>query len=153
MFSWASCWLGLRIKHRGRAIIVAVIGLVAWCVVPLIIGAMLDEFAFHDLNYAPASYFALSSPAVIVVLAEVGEWREFHYEPAVAMALNFSFYGALWWWFRRRCLHQADRYLGRIAARGEEGPWFGESFQGLRLLWRRYKRHGNGGYTRPPAEA
>ena len=114
--AWLSLWIGLRVKTRARAIVLALATIVGWCLLPIV-------FIFMPLMMlrqagdvtSPLNFSIFLSPAMLLAVNEYGDWREFGDSSWPAMVLNFAIYGSLLYFIRRACLVHADRYLGRAA--------------------------------------
>jgi ABC-type transport system involved in multi-copper enzyme maturation permease subunit len=109
MLAWVALWIGLKVKARSRAILVALGVLVVWCAAPpLLIGGIMAFTRGDD----GLMYLLLFSPATLPVLLEAGEMREFG--PVWApIILNLVLHGGVLYFFMRRCVNNADHYLGR----------------------------------------
>jgi hypothetical protein len=105
---WLSLWIGLKMKTRFRAIITALAVVVAWCVLPLICGVIL-QLRTPSLE---STLLALTSPLAVPAGNEVFGLRElFPHQPLLGVLCNFSIYGLILVALRHRCLAQAERYL------------------------------------------
>ncbi len=116
---WLSLWIGLKVKTRGKAIVGALAGIVAWCLLPLVfifLPLMLLRSAGDPIS--PLNFSLFLSPAMIVAVNEYGDWHEFGGTPWPAMVMNFLLYGSLVFIIRRACLVHADRFLGRVENTG-----------------------------------
>ena len=106
---WLSLWIGLKMRTRFRAILTALGVIVAWCVLPVVIGAICR----FDSGKSESAFMALS-PLAVPAMNELGEMQElFPKMEMLGPALNFLFYGVLALLFRALCLRRADRYLRR----------------------------------------
>jgi hypothetical protein len=113
--AWLSFLVGLKVKTRGKAIIVALGIIAGWCLLPLV-------FVFMPLmmlhapgdNNSVLNFSIFLSPAMIIAVNDYGDWHEFGNSPWPAMALNFPLYGTALVLIRRACLRNADRWLGRV---------------------------------------
>jgi hypothetical protein len=114
LLAWGGMWVGLRVQSRGRAIVVALVVLVAWCGIPPLVVFMLEEVA--AMMEVTCIGLSLLSPAVSVICVEasisdldlvrdLGVWSMW---AGAAVVI----YGILAWWLRRWCLENADRLLG-----------------------------------------
>ena len=119
MLAWTSVWVGLRSRTTARAVIGAV-GLQTALVVLPSVTALSMVTARAPL---PATaYVALPNPFTMIVLSEGHAWRFFFDQPALAVALNFVWHGGVVLLFRRMCLQQADRLMGRIEGSDDPPP-------------------------------
>ena len=85
--SWYGLWMGLKIQSRTRAMVTAIVALLAWCVTPL----------FGPLKYLTVLSFGPAAFGAVVILGLVN--TVFHY-----------FVGT---WCARPCRVHADQLLGR----------------------------------------
>ena len=114
--AWLSLWVGLKVKAPGRAILIALAAILAWCVIPfvfvflplLMLGAVSPQGSLFN-------YSIFLSPAMFVAVNEYGDFREFGGTPWPGMIFNFLLYGSIVLLLRRNCLRHADRLLGRLA--------------------------------------
>jgi hypothetical protein len=108
MLAWVSLWLSLKIRTKFRATLVILGIIFAWCVVPVIVAAVIGFSNSSD----SWDGILLLSPAVGIILNE-DAWTGLgnNWPPIVVMVLNFGFYGAILYGVRRACLRRADRYL------------------------------------------
>ena len=125
LVAWLSIAAGMRIRTQARAIIGATGGLVAWCVVPLLLVTLPLSIASETLSYPYREWISgwkepssLLSPASILPFNEFDCLHELG-EPWLAMPLNFACYGALLVTVRTICLRKADRWLGRTEGEGQ----------------------------------
>jgi ABC-type transport system involved in multi-copper enzyme maturation permease subunit len=117
--AWLSLLVGIKVKTRGRAIIVALAAIAGWCLLPVV-------FVFMPLMMMKPpgtvdsllNFSIFLSPAMIVAVNDYGDWREFGNSPWPGMALNFLLYAAALIFIRRACLRNADRWLGRLGTSG-----------------------------------
>lgn len=114
MLVWFSTWIGMRTKSQARAIIMTLGGLVAWCLVPMMIIAMISEMTHIRINHGMGVMMALSSPMTIVPFAEFNDLNDLGLDPVPMMFLNFAWYGFLTLILRSMCFANADRWLGRV---------------------------------------
>jgi ABC-type transport system involved in multi-copper enzyme maturation permease subunit len=106
---WVAMWSGLRFRNPMRAMFVAVVGLIAWTVVPWLTVGNLPLPFVHGLREA----MSMLSPAGIVVFARDGQLAALPGHGWPFVTANFLVYATCLWWLRRHCLNNADRYLGR----------------------------------------
>jgi hypothetical protein len=113
--AWLSLLVGMKVKTRGRAIIVALAGIAGWCLLPVVFVFMplMMLRGSGDMN-SPLNFSIFLSPAMIVAVNDYGDWREFGNSPWPGMTLNFVVYGTALLLIRRSCLRNADRWLGRV---------------------------------------
>jgi ABC-type transport system involved in multi-copper enzyme maturation permease subunit len=113
---WSCLWIGLRIRNQIRALMTSLLVVVAWCILPLVASGYLAETGL--LPSAATELLRFFSPVTVIGVAEALGRKAG--ESAVTpdmIALAFGQLGlaaALMAWLRRRCLTNADHYLGRI---------------------------------------
>jgi ABC-type transport system involved in multi-copper enzyme maturation permease subunit len=120
--AWLSLLVGMKVKTRGRAIIVALAAIAGWCVLPVV-------FIFMPLMMlkppgtvdSPLNFSIFLSPAMIVAVNDYGDWHEFGNSPWPGMTMNFLMYATALVLIRRACLRNADRWLGRVESDCDEG--------------------------------
>lgn len=122
LFAWMSTWMGMRVRSRAKALIAAVGGVLAWAALPVILLALVDNFAGLDIEEPPVSYLLLLSPASMVISSEIPYgWDElFEGYRVLPIVLNSAFYGGIGLIFRHLCLRKADRYLSRVGESAAE---------------------------------
>jgi ABC-type Na+ efflux pump permease subunit len=98
---WLSLAIGLHVP-RGRAALVALGIIVAWCVAPYWV---LDKATSHAFLYLFSPYGAIDA-------AE--NCGHDGLTAAAVFLLNFAAYGGLLYTIRRYCARNADRLLGRV---------------------------------------
>lgn len=116
MFSWVSCWIGMKSRRRTRAVITVLAVIVIWNLLPFVVAIVLQEvFGVHQAD-APGSFLAVSSPFVTIMCTELNLFREaFRGMPwAVPVMVSLLWHGAILFCFRSLCLAKADAYLGRV---------------------------------------
>lgn len=106
---WFAVWCGLRFRNPMRAMFVSVVGLIAWTVIPWLTIGNVPLPLVRGLRET----LSMLSPAGIVVFARDGQLFALPGYGWPFVAGNFLVYGTCLWWMRRRCLSNADRYLGR----------------------------------------
>ncbi len=112
LISWFSCWVGLKVKKHGRAIVISVISVILWIIVPPFIylilhprffglyrGASPDNFDFL-LCFSPA--YPLSQILVDNSSSTIGS-LSFDIPTLALLCLYF--------YFRYKCHSDADKYL------------------------------------------
>ncbi len=115
MCVWVSTWVGLKARTPARATMAALVVIVLWCVLPIIILAVLDATMSWDMDDFPQRYLPLLSPMWAPILTEIDGFDEFyHYTPLLPIGVNYLWHGAILIFVRWLCLARADRYLGRI---------------------------------------
>ncbi len=115
LVKWFSVWVGLRVRSRAAATIVPVGVLTLWCVLPLLVVAVVVD-ALNWPSHLPYTATVLSSPVGMLLVPEIsgslkglfGRWWW------AMVGLNWVLYGAVALIFRALCLKRADRYLGRV---------------------------------------
>lgn len=118
---WFSFYVGLRVRSQARAIIAAVGGLVAWCILPLVFIVIPIGVMTQGREEAVMPYTLLSPLPIIA-------FNEYNFDgtgplersPALTMLLNFSLYGFALVVIRMKCLRHADRWLGRADSNGSQ---------------------------------
>jgi len=118
MVSWFAMWIGLKMKTSARAIITAVAGLVLWLATPPLLVLLWIIVVNRGRDNDALLFPMLLSPATILPFNEFHEWRAFGTSPWAPIIINFTFHGGMWFLFRYLCLSRADKYLGRVTARG-----------------------------------
>jgi ABC-type transport system involved in multi-copper enzyme maturation permease subunit len=131
MLSWGALSIGLRSRTQARAILAALTLLAGWMALAPAIYLVVDVVFPQDTSrYDPYTGYThsvkpyivlpeeirlgmLSSPATIIAILELDAAREFNSSTVTLVAMNSALYGLLWWFFRDRCLLNADRFLGR----------------------------------------
>jgi len=112
---WTCFWIGLRIRNQIRALLTAFLLVAAWAVLPPIAAGYLVQTGLWPADWREALNFI--SPAAIIRAAEM-----LGRDPDSSViadllpmtAVHFGIAAALLWWIRRKCLANADRWLGRI---------------------------------------
>jgi hypothetical protein len=117
-------------RTRFKAILTALAVVVAWCAVPIIAASLLDGFRFpgSDLRKCLQGLVLILCPLAVPAGNELGllhsfppfnsspfsEWKThgFNLAPQV-IAVNFTLYAAMLFFFRHLALSRADRYLRR----------------------------------------
>lgn len=140
LFAWTSLWIGLMARSRVRAIIGALMAIVAWCVVPLVAVAAMKVWGIQPHQhvvgwdsgspYLDRSVLLYLSPATAVAGVEheglrvsIGDSRAYE----TIWLVNYLFYAAILLLVRWWCLRRADVLLGRLKVtgrprRGEVAP-------------------------------
>lgn len=116
LVQWLCLWIGLRIRSQIRALMVAFLGIVAWCIIPPLLSIYLV-----DTNLLPAGwgfFLDFTSPVHVIAIAEHLGLPDSSAVPTpslmILLAIHFALAGGLMWKFRQICLTNADRYLGRV---------------------------------------
>jgi hypothetical protein len=112
--SWFGLWVGMKFRHRLRAIIVAVIGMTAWIILPvvIIITGIAILGGFDDTWLLLFS--SVSTPLASIVFAAISEFPQEDMPQFIAFAIaNSIFYTLCGHLFKRSCLKHADKRLGR----------------------------------------
>lgn len=117
---WTCFWIGLRIRNQIRAMMTALLLMVAWCFLPLVAANYSLQTGLLPYQWNDPLRF-VSPVAVIDTAEKLGRHVKdygFVVPPdvfVIAMACtHLALAAALIWWIRRVCLTNADRYLGRI---------------------------------------
>lgn len=121
MFSWVSFWVGLKARTRSRAIIGALCVIVVWNVVPPMALALLSQFTRVNVSGLAWSHLLLLSPATMIAHTEFTAIDGLVIGPWGAIIGNFLWHGFILFYFRRLCLENADRYLGRLRTTHDVG--------------------------------
>jgi ABC-type transport system involved in multi-copper enzyme maturation permease subunit len=108
MFTWFAIWIGLRSRHRNRAVIVAVIATCLWIcsAIPLII--IYENFHLLANERGFAFNTLMATPAMALLHNEFdrhprGIWTN--------ISVFLAWHLPILWFMRRRCFANADRYL------------------------------------------
>ena len=116
LVQWSCFWIGLRIRNQIRALMTALLLVVAWCIIPLVSAGYLAETGMLPAQWNEMLRFV--SPVMVIGTAEaIGRTASNTAATSdmVVMALvQLGLAAALIWRVRRLCLTNADRYLGRI---------------------------------------
>jgi ABC-type transport system involved in multi-copper enzyme maturation permease subunit len=116
MVAWLALWIGLRTRTQTRAIIGSLAALIGWCVGPILFCVV--PLAIVTASERGLEFTVFFSPMMIIILNELNGLHYFFREsPWVGVILNFIGYGLALVAFRRLCLKEADRLLGRLEAR------------------------------------
>jgi ABC-type transport system involved in multi-copper enzyme maturation permease subunit len=118
-FSWLSLWVGLRARTRLKGLLFSLGLVVVWNVLPVVL--MLVSLAYR-YTWAKIPLDILltltqaTCPALSIVTLEAGEHPLNFPDDVSAMLilLNFIVMYYVFWHFKKRCLDNADRLLGRI---------------------------------------
>jgi ABC-type transport system involved in multi-copper enzyme maturation permease subunit len=122
MTGWLSGWIGLRLRKQSQATAIAFGAVFGICVVPLFLAPIVAELSGTYMGDGPQWIWALS-PGTIVVMTEIANLDNVYNEvfgthAAEPIALNFTLCAGIGLVFRRLCLANADRYLGRPVGGG-----------------------------------
>jgi hypothetical protein len=120
--AWLSLFIGLKVKSRVRAIVVALAVITGWCLLPLVFISM-PLTMLRPVGGAPTplNFSIFLSPAIVVAVNDHGNWREIGGDPWPSIILNFLLYGTVLFLVRRTCLVHADRLLGRVESCRDKG--------------------------------
>ncbi|MCE9611369.1 MAG: ABC transporter permease [Chthoniobacter sp.] len=129
LVSWLSLWIGLKMRTRFKAILTALAVVVAWCVLPIVCAAFVENLGLFGYGFRGkmVGVLLLLSPLAVPAANELSSLHQvegFRNTPGIAwiiVAGSFTFYGALLFLIRRRALARADRYL-RPEAHGKREP-------------------------------
>lgn len=124
LVSWTSLAVGLRARTRMRAILTALIVLVAWTVGPLLAFSLIERDLGASFGRLDIGMFYLLSPASMIAVTEAGQFELFFGDvpPLVPIAVNYLGYGLILFLIRTVCLEGADRALGRARPRVVAAP-------------------------------
>ncbi len=112
---WSCFWIGLRIRNQIRALMTALLLVVAWCIIPPVAASYLAETGLLPPEWNEPLRF--TSPVTVIGTAEaLGKTADnpVTSDMVVMVFVQLGLAAALMWWVRRLCLTNADRYLGRI---------------------------------------
>jgi hypothetical protein len=112
MVAWISFAVGLWVRSQARAIFGALAVIVAWCVIPMVIGITIME-VFRMYGQREWNWLILLSPASIIPFTEFSDLDEFGHAPWLAVFLNTLAYGSVLFAVRLLCLTNAPGLLGR----------------------------------------
>jgi ABC-type transport system involved in multi-copper enzyme maturation permease subunit len=116
LVSWISLWVGLKMRTRFRAILTALVIIVAWCVLPLLARLIYaNNSPGWPMQWSPAMLVAAQQARELGDLFEHGQ-PFFANELWTDLLSTFSIYAAALWLIRWHCLRHADRYLRRSFA-------------------------------------
>ncbi len=127
LVAWLSLAIGLKVRTQVRAMIGSLAAIVGCCAIPFVIVVIPLAITLGDAGTGTGpkatilTCSMLLSPASILVWNETDSeflWQEFGDFIWVPFVLNFGAYLAALVLFRRMCLKNADRWLGRT----EEQP-------------------------------
>jgi ABC-type transport system involved in multi-copper enzyme maturation permease subunit len=108
LVQWLSLWIGLKMRTRFRAILTALGVIVGWCAFPLIVGLTFQPDGDDLLSVVLLFTWPLAIPGC----NEFNDWSQIaHLSPWFTMALSFPIYAGILFFFRQRCLRNADAYL------------------------------------------
>ena len=123
---WVSVWVGMRVRSRTRAAMLAIFWLAMIVAFPFLIAApIILAIEINGGNVDTSTHWAMdimmASPVLAVPTLEVGQ-LPFNATPLVELggpwlilALHFLFLGSLAWLVRAWCYRRADQLLGRVA--------------------------------------
>ena len=112
---WSCFWIGLRIRNQIRALMTALLLVVAWCIIPPVAASYLAETGLLPPEWNEPLRF--TSPVTVIGTAEaLGKTADnpVTSDMVVMVFVQLGLAAALMWWSRRLCLTNADRYLGRV---------------------------------------
>ncbi len=121
LLGWFGMWIGLRIKNRARALMLAIVIVVIWCTGPYLlqqwlpsanqIKSSMDMSFWKNFSGLIMEYLPYLSPVKIISVAESSMFNAFI--GLNDIAINFLSYLAIVILFRDLCLRRADKLLGR----------------------------------------
>jgi len=115
LVQWSCFWIGLRIRNQIRALMTALLLVVAWCLIPLVAASYLAETGLLPTDWNGPLRFV--SPVTVIGTAEaLGKMSDnpVTSDMVVMVFVQLGLAAVLVWWIRRLCLTSADRYLGRV---------------------------------------
>ncbi|MES2789393.1 MAG: ABC transporter permease subunit [Planctomycetota bacterium] len=120
LMAWLALWVGLKIKSPTRAVLGALIAVVAWCVIPImVITTIWNLFVSPNRNICMDGYGVLLqlSPLALLATSEGNAIRELSQSPLFPMLINILLYGGGTLLLRAWILASADQLLGRTPSR------------------------------------
>jgi ABC-type transport system involved in multi-copper enzyme maturation permease subunit len=115
LFTWLSCWIGLRSKNQMRAVITALVAGIAWCVLTFVL-VVIPVLEFS--RPFETRYILLISPVSLVILNEIGGLGNVTQlgggSEVAPLLINSLLYFTCLQVIRRKCLDDADRCFGRL---------------------------------------
>lgn len=116
LVKWFCFWLGLRIRNQMRALMTALLTVVAWCILPLFASSYLVQIGLLPAEWSETLRFV--SPITVVSTAEaVGKAlaeTPVTSEMLIVTTIHLGLAAVLMWVARRMCLTRADHHLGRV---------------------------------------
>ncbi|MHC4506996.1 MAG: hypothetical protein ACYTFI_27225, partial [Planctomycetota bacterium] len=120
---WIARWIGLKVRNRTRAMLLAVGAIFVWCAGPWAVYGWMGSLRHLRARPFLRAGVTLLSPATLIGLTEAAgtddAFRElFRTGPLIPIAVGFALQGGILLFFRWLCLRNADRYLGRAVPGG-----------------------------------
>jgi hypothetical protein len=116
LFSWLSLWIGMRVRTRFRASVVALGAIVAWCAVPMLVIEYIAPVSV-GVGRPPmepwGAYGWFLSPIVLLLANEARGLESMHGGPWLPIVANVLFYSGVAFVLRSYCLRHADALLRR----------------------------------------
>ena len=114
---WLCLWIGLRVRHQIRALMTSLLLVAAWCLLPLYAAGYLVETGLLPVEWSEPLRFI--SPISVISTAEAlgrkaTDPAAVTQDMVVLAFIQLGLAAGLLGWFRRLCLTNADRYLGRV---------------------------------------
>lgn len=113
MFAWVALWVSLKVRRPSRAIIITLVALFAWSSIPFAVLGVVAVLTHSGIYDTGVSFLMLLSPLTIIGATEWADFRFIGGSAGDALLLNFFWHTGVFLFFRRLCLKNADRYLGR----------------------------------------
>jgi ABC-type transport system involved in multi-copper enzyme maturation permease subunit len=111
MVGWLGMLIGLRVKSRTRALLTVLVVIIGWCAGWPFFLLLIDNFNIL-IRHVEEGWYILS-PALMVVLSEVGNIDELEMGQWGATGVNCAIFWSVYLVLRFICLRWADRWLGR----------------------------------------
>ncbi|HEX8295441.1 MAG TPA: ABC transporter permease subunit [Chthoniobacteraceae bacterium] len=110
---WLCIWIGLRVRKRFSAILIALAALVLWCVAPIAIYVVVAPKRSFDQPVDRS--FTLLSPVTLVAYNEASSLHELwnNNDPWRVIIANAALFSAFALIFQQHALTKADRWLRR----------------------------------------
>lgn len=130
LLAWLALWMGLKVRSQIKVVLGTMALAACWLLFPVMVRAVLMEGATSDgprwwvpmiLALSPAEQIIAIeglNQAVSTADKERGIWQLVWFLGMVGA--NFLVHGLLWIALRRKCVHNADRWLGRLEAPRED---------------------------------
>jgi ABC-type transport system involved in multi-copper enzyme maturation permease subunit len=115
LFGWFAVAIGLHVRNRNRAVLIALIGACMWFGSTMVLGAIL--FGMLNLNeQSTAMMPCYLTPGMLPLITENDLRDDIYGGPWLAIACFVLWHGGLWLVLRWWCLRHADRLLRRGTA-------------------------------------
>jgi hypothetical protein len=123
LVAWLSLWIGLKVRTQGRAVIAALMLLVAWWFAPLLLVELVvvsqllgPVWTWHGRIWGSTTLLTIRavSPISIIRFDELNYTLAFLEGQWLPVLCNFAIYALCLAALRWRCLSRANRFLGRL---------------------------------------